>query len=76
MTRYTSTNPAFPLSVDLGPKFLDPPPPQPKGVWILVRAAGIAFVLGVVACGMFGSFGPFLPVFIVATLLGWIGGSK
>ena len=74
MTRFTSTNSNFPLSWDPNKvRYKDSPPPEPKGVWKLVRAVLIGFGFGVVACIIKDGFGPFIPVFLVVTLLGWIG---
>jgi len=71
--KYESSNPNFPLSVELGKlRFKPDPPKEPTRGWRLMRGALIGVGLGVAACLMENSGAYFLPVFGVVMVLALI----
>jgi len=71
--KYESSNPNFPLSVELGKlRFKPDPPKEPTRGWRLVRGTLIGAGLGLVVCLMENSGAYFLPVFGVVTVLALI----
>jgi hypothetical protein len=71
--KYESSNPNFPLSVELHKlRFKPDPPKQPTRGWRLVRGALIGVGFGIAACVIENSGSYFLPVFGVVMVLALI----